>query len=43
MCKESTLADTCPRCKRRMYYAEQHLAVCDVPAPVKAEKKKEAR
>ena len=29
MCKESTQASSCPHCGRRMYYAEQHLLVCD--------------
>lgn len=29
MCKETTQALACPYCGRRMYYAEQHLLVCD--------------
>jgi len=33
MCKESMQASTCPRCGRRMYYAEQHLLVCVSPLP----------
>lgn len=47
MSKESMQASTCPRCGRRMYYAEQHLLVCDSPLPQPGQvkrprKKKEA-
>lgn len=40
MCKESMAAGTCPRCGQHMYYAEQHLAVCTAPVPVKKAKVK---
>jgi hypothetical protein len=33
MCKESMLADICPRCHQRMFYTEQHMLVCTAPMP----------